>query len=249
MVRSYTELVKSAFLDFKRNKARTILTSLGITIGVMSVVLLIALGVDLKNYLSQQFESLGANLIIVLPGNVFSGESGVGGNFGPGLAGGVKFDERDFVNLKNKSGADYVVPSFFKSSVIQSENEKVLGNIQGVSEDAFKVLNLTPFAGKIFTKSDVNAKLKVAVLGFSVSEKLFGNGDNGVNKTIRINNQRFKVIGVLNKNGDRQIDTGAFIPYKTSFISINPDKTFFTIYLGVKSDDRVEFVKNKTEEI
>lgn len=249
MITTYSELVKSALLDFKRNKVRTLLTSLGITIGVMSVVLLIALGVGLKNYLSQQFERLGANLIIILPGNVFSEEGGLSGNFGPGFAGGAEFDERDFVNLKNKSGADFVVPSFIKSSVIENDNNKVLGSIQAVSEDAFKVLNLVPLSGNVFDRSDVNSKSKVVVLGYTAAEKLFENPEEGVNKTLRITNQRFKVIGVLEKNGDQQVDTGAYIPYTTSFLSINPDKTFFTIYLGVKSDDRVQFVKEKTEEI
>ena len=74
---------KAAVVDFRRNKVRTVLTSLGIMIGVMSVVMLIALGLGLKNYLKQQFENLGANLILVLPGSGFSGSGG--GSFGAGL--------------------------------------------------------------------------------------------------------------------------------------------------------------------
>jgi len=78
----YKYLIKSSFDDFKRNKVRTLLTSLGIMVGVLSVVLLIALGLGLKNYIQGQFESLGANLLIIFPGNVFSEGSGAGGNFG-----------------------------------------------------------------------------------------------------------------------------------------------------------------------
>ena len=74
------QLITSAFADFKRDKVRTGLTSLGIMIGVLSVVMLIALGLGLKNYISQQFENLGANLVLVLPGAGFSGG-------GAGLAG------------------------------------------------------------------------------------------------------------------------------------------------------------------
>ena len=70
-------LLKSAITDFGKNKGRTFLTSLGILIGVMSVVLLMAAGAGLKVYISQQFESLGTNLLYVMPGNIFgSGGSG-----------------------------------------------------------------------------------------------------------------------------------------------------------------------------
>ena len=93
MENEITDLIKSALADFKRNKIRTLLTSLGIMVGVLSVVLLIALGLGLKNYLAQQFESLGANLIIIFPGNISSSEEGGGlGNFGAGFSGGANFD-------------------------------------------------------------------------------------------------------------------------------------------------------------
>ena len=65
-------IIKSALEDFSRNKIRTALTSLGILIGVASVVLLIAFGLGLKKFISNQFESLGTNLVIVLPGKIFS---------------------------------------------------------------------------------------------------------------------------------------------------------------------------------
>jgi len=64
----FTFLLKSAFDDFSHNKGRTILTSLGILIGVLSVVLVIAFGLGLRKYIENMFESLGANLIIVIPG-------------------------------------------------------------------------------------------------------------------------------------------------------------------------------------
>src|SRR3990167_3039343 len=95
---------KTAFSDFRRNKTRTFLASLGILIGVLSVVMLIALGLGLKNYIQGQFENLGTNLIMILPGSGFSQ------GFGAGLAGGAEFDERDIESLSRSSELQYVVP-------------------------------------------------------------------------------------------------------------------------------------------
>jgi putative ABC transport system permease protein len=155
------DLVKAAFSDFRRSKVRTVLTSLGIMVGVLSVVLLIALGVGLKNYLQQQFESLGANLIIIFPGNISSRASGGGiGNVGAGFAGGAKFDEKDVQSLQRISEADYVVPLFMKSLVIESDTERKFGYLIGTNEESFKILNLEIEAGEFFTKADVTARAK-----------------------------------------------------------------------------------------
>jgi hypothetical protein len=74
---NYRNLVKTSLDDFKRNKVRTFLTSLGIMVGVFSVVILIALGLGLKNYIQGQFQSMGANLIMILPGVVVLEQVGV----------------------------------------------------------------------------------------------------------------------------------------------------------------------------
>src|SRR3972149_3955273 len=95
------DLGKSAFADFRRNKTRSFLTALGITIGVFSVVILISLGLGLKNYIEQQFESLGANLILVFPGSGFGGQG-----FGQGLIGGGRVVERDYATLKRVQDVD-----------------------------------------------------------------------------------------------------------------------------------------------
>ena len=88
-------ILKTSLDDFRRNKLRTFLTSLGILIGVSSVVLLIAMGLGLKRYIEQQFESLGANTLFVMPGNFSGSRSGMGGSIT-----GIRFDDRDLSSLK-----------------------------------------------------------------------------------------------------------------------------------------------------
>lgn len=234
----YFHLIKTALEDFKRNKVRTFLTSLGIMIGVLSVVMLIALGLGLKNYIKGQFESLGANLVMIMPGSGFGG-----GGFGAGIVGGVEFDEKDISNISRISGIKYTVPLFFKSSTVEAGGSEKTAYIMGVNEDQFSLMNSKTVSGQLFSKSDVVARAKVAVLGNKIADELFDLPEDAQGKTIRFENIRFKVMGVLEKTGDNEQDNSVIIPYKTTFGSINPDKTFWAIYVGVENKDDVESVK------
>lgn len=244
---NFYHLFLAAYRDFSRNKVRTFLTSLGIMIGVMSVVLLIALGIGLRNYIEDQFENLGANLILVMPGSGFGG-SGGGGFGGAGLVGGASFDERDVSSLQRIREIDYVVPVFMKSSSIQSETETKVGYIMGCNEQMFDVLNVKIFRGQLWDKSDLQAGNKVVVLGNAIADGLYDDPAQAVGKSIRVDKQRFRVVGVIEKTGDNEQDNGLFVPYKTTFGTLNPTKTFWSIYLGVKSDELVSVAKTKAEE-
>ncbi len=241
-------LLKSAVADFRRDKVRTALTSLGIMIGVLSVVMLIALGLGLKNYIAGQFEGLGANLVMVLPGSGFTGEGG-GGFGGQGLMGGAEFDEKDVRSLKKVDGLEYVVPVVFKSTTIQSENEEKVGYMMGVNEEMFSLMNSELLVGDVFDKADVENNAKVAVLGFTLADELFDLPADAMGKNVRIQGVRLKVIGVLDKTGDREQDGAAMLPYSTTFGSMNPKKTFWSIYLGVPSEDKVESVAREAEKV
>lgn len=241
-------LTKNAYVDFKRNKIRTFLTSLGIMIGVFSVVLLIALGLGLKNYLRDQFEGLGANLIFIMPGQGFGGEGGLSGTFSS-LAGAIEFDERDYRALQRVDSADYIVPGYITSLKFETKDEEVLGSLQGVNEQGFIVFNLELIKGEFFDKSDVVSAAKVGVIAEGLAEDLFGDPEDSVGKTVRAKNLRIKIIGVVKNIGDPEQDASVMIPYTTTFGSINPDKTFFAIYMGVKSDELVSQAKRQAEEI
>ena len=200
------ELVRSAIRDFKRNKVRTFLTAMGIMIGVLSVVLLIALGLGLKNYLKQQFENLGANLVLIMPGTGIN-QGGGGGFGGPaGLFGGADFDEKDVSNLKRINEAEYVVPVYFSNALVEAPDAEEYGYLMGMSEDIFPLMNLTIYEGEAFTKSDINSRSKKVVLGFTLAEDLYDEPEDAVGTTVRFKNQRFKVVGVADKKGDNEMD-------------------------------------------
>lgn len=240
--------LKTAFKNFGRNKVRTFLTSLGIMIGVLSVVLLIALGLGLKNYLKQQFESFGSNLIIVFPGQGFGGEGGFGGGFSS-LAGAIQFDERDYKSLQRIDLADYVAPGFVTSTTIEAGDESKVGSIQGVNEDFFPIFNLKLMEGEFFDKSDVSSSAKVGVMAETLASDLFEEPEDAVGETVRVKNLRIKIIGVVENIGDREQDNSIMMPYTATFGTLNPNETFFSIYVGVDSDDVVAEAKEQIEEV
>ncbi len=234
-------LIRTALKDFGRSKVRTGLTSLGILIGVFSVVMLISLGIGLRNYITRQFEDLGTNLIIILPGSGFSQ------GFGAGLAGGAEFDERDTNALRKIGALEYVVPVFMKASDVVAGKEEEFAYVMGTSDDFFSLYNLENEAGEFFTRGDMQGRSKKVVLGKSLAEKLFGTYENAVGRDIRVQNQKYEVIGVSENVGDEQLDNAVLMPYRTTFGSLNPGKTFFAIYVGVADEDGVTEAKELVE--
>ncbi len=246
----FTSLIKSSFADIKRNKIRTFLTSLGILIGVLSVVLLIAFGLGLKNYIRDQFNSLGTNLIVVLPGKILSG-----GGFKPGSSalGGVKFDDRDVEKLARIPTAEAVVPVFTKSVDVSALGKTESADLYATTNEIFVVRNLTLDKGSLFTKADNEKRAKKIVVGSKIAEKLFGTADNAIGKQIRLENQSFVISGVLTKKGGGgfggpDLDSFVYLPYKTAE-SINPDKKFLALYAKARSEDDVKLLKAQMEQV
>jgi putative ABC transport system permease protein len=233
-------LIKSAIEDFTRNKGRTFLTSLGILIGVLSVVLLTAFGLGLKKYIEQQFNTLGKNLVMVLPGQGFSK------NGGQGLIGGIQFDEKDVTKLKRLKGIDQIAPYFTKTLRIEYKHKSEIVTLLATTGDSFKVTNLEVGQGSFFTNTDNEKAAKVVVIGSEIATKLFGTVDNAVGKSVRIQTQNYVVKGVVKKTGGgalgSEVDSRAIVPYRSA-ITLNPTKKFFAIYIKAKNGDVVAQLK------
>jgi len=246
----FKSLLKSSLGDFKRNKIRTVLTSLGILIGVMSVVLLIALGLGLKNYISGQFESLGTNLLIVFPGKLL-GSSG-GFSAGSGSFGTILFDERDVTNLKRAKLIEYVVPVFQKTVKVKSVTKDEYTNIYGTTADMFPIRNYELSEGSFFTDTDSQRGARKAVIGPKIAEKLFPPNSQLVGKKVRIENVQYSIVGVLKSKGGGfggpDFDSVIYVPYKSA-ISLNPNKSFISIYLKAKDEKDTSSLKEEVKKV
>lgn len=242
-------IIKSAFFDFSRNKGRTLLTSLGILIGVLSVILLIAFGLGLKRYIDQQFESLAPNLLRVVPGKILQGG---GFRAGPGSIGGVRFDEKDIQKIKRIKKLEYVVPAFTKTVTVSVGKNSELTDFFSTSSDAFKALNVKAQYGEIFSKEDVDKRIKVVVIGPKIADKLFGTAELAIGNQIKIESQNFKVIGVAESKGGGfggpDFDSYLYIPYKAGYV-FDPDKKFAAIITKAVNAESIDKAKKEIEEV
>jgi len=239
-------IIKSAFFDFARSKVKTLLTSLGILIGVLSVVLLIAFGLGLKKYIQNQFDSLGANNLRLVPGKIIN--SGGGFRAGPGSLGGISFDEKDLISLSRIPDLELVVPVFSRSQNVASDADTEFTDIYHTTADVFPALNLSAEYGSVFTKEDVDKRSKVVVIGPKLAEKLFSTAGNALGKTIKVEKIAFRVVGILGAKGGGfggpDLDSFVYLPYKTGYV-FNSDKKFVAMILKAKVDADLTQVKQE----
>ncbi|MCX6705204.1 MAG: ABC transporter permease [Candidatus Woesebacteria bacterium] len=203
------EITKLAVRSLFRNKSRSILTMLGIIIGVSAVILLVSIGQGLQSYITQQFESLGSNLVMVLPGKVGTG-GGISG--APNLAG-SKLTLSDVDKLSRLGGAIETAGGGIEMpSTVSYLGKSKYTTTAGLTAEYQKMRNLTTSDGRMMTDSDVRAGRNVVDIGPGIVDVLF-NGANPIGKQITIGGQKFQVVGVLSKigSGGFGVDVNSFV--------------------------------------
>jgi putative ABC transport system permease protein len=223
---------------------RTFLTSLGILIGVSSVVLLLSFGLGLKAYIKGQFDSLGTNLVFVIPGQVFSNSGGF-----QGMRSAIQFDEKDLVSLRKLREAIYIIPIFSKSIKVEGNAKVDYSTLFSTTDEIFPARNLEIEYGRLFDKTEVDKRTRVIVIGPKVVEKMYDNPILALNKTLRIEGQTFKIIGILKSKGGGgfggpNFDKFVYMPLKTGY-ALNTDKKIAQFI--VKAPDTKPFEIFKAE--
>jgi len=197
-----------------RNKTRSFLTTLGVIIGVASVISMVAVGEGAKARVSGVFAAMGTNMLIVLSGTTTTG--GVAGGFGsmPTLT------WEDLSAIRTQAPAvRWAAPGEMGKVTIMAQDQNWTTSLTGSSPEFFDIRNWTIGKGSLFADTDVQGANKVIVLGATVSDKLFGDGADPVGKTVRIRSVPFLVVGLLQRKGQSPMgtdyDDAAFIPITT----------------------------------
>ena len=192
-----SNLFKIALRAIAANKLRSFLTMLGIIIGVASVIAMIAIGQGSKQSIQKNISEMGSNMIMIRPGQ----------DRGPG---GARQDASEMQTLKLK---DYellkencrylaaISPSVSSGGQFVAGNSNTPSTIYGISADYLEIRQLKVQDGEMFTDEDIRTSAKVCVIGKTVADNLFPNGEDPVGRTIRFKSIPFRVVGVLKSKG------------------------------------------------
>lgn len=210
-----SNLFKIAFRAIAANKLRSFLTMLGIIIGVASVIAMMAIGQGSKKSIQANIAEMGSNMIMIRPGQ----------DKGPG---GAQQDASDMQTLKLKDYETLKEQSKYLSAISPSVNASgqfINGNnntpstIYGISTDYMEIRQLKIEDGEMFTDEDIKTSAKVCVIGKTVADNLFTNGEDPVGKVIRYNKIPFRIVGVLKAKGYNSFgmdqDDMVLAPYTT----------------------------------
>ncbi|MBT4349239.1 FtsX-like permease family protein [bacterium] len=196
-----------------RNKTRSFLTSLGIIIGIASVIMIVSVGAGAQSLIANQIKGMGSNLIGILPGA--SEEGGP-----PASAMGVSITTltyNDALELKRQLPEVKAVAAYVRGvGTITYQNKSIDSTFMGVSDRYIEVEDTSVEFGSFFTKEELHAR--VVVLGSEAREDLFGDLDP-INKRIKINKESFRVVGVMEERGSAGFenqDGHVFVPLETT---------------------------------
>ena len=196
------------------NKVRSLLTMLGVIIGVSAVILLVAIGTGVQKEITGTIEGLGSNLLFVFPGQINT----TGGGFGGPPEQGHPFSVADAKLLQTRlTGIDAVVPVASGSATIKLGNRSGRSTLMGATEQGAQVFSATLGGGRHYNRSEVDASARVIAIGYTVKESLFPSSDP-IGQIITVNGQRFTVIGWYQKQGGSlsgDQDNQAYVPITT----------------------------------
>lgn len=202
--------IKISWVAIKENRGRSFLTMLGIIIGVGAVVLMTSLGRGAESLILGSVTSLGSNLIYIIPGSPDEGLTGA-------ITAIDRIKYRDYLALKKADFLENVTPFLVQDSnlVYGQQNEKV--QVHGTTIGYTKLMNFYPEKGRFIEDFDVSGANRVIVLGYKISDRLFGD-QNPLNREVKIKGLSFRVIGIMEPQGGNafeSLDEMAFIPVTT----------------------------------
>ena len=211
---NFLNLLKIAYRALLRNKTRALLTMLGIIIGIASVIGMVSIGQSSSKSINDQISSMGTNLITVM--RAWQRQGGV--NVGSGNV--QTMTERDVDAIRaNCRHVSMVSPVVNASGQIVYGANNWPGSIRGGNAEYLAINKFDVASGTNFTGDDVRNSAKVCLIGTTVADNIFPNGENPVGKIIRFGKIPFKVIGVLRSKGQNQMgqdqDDVVIAPYTT----------------------------------
>jgi putative ABC transport system permease protein len=248
---SLWQTIRVAVRALGRNKLRSLLTTLGMIIGVGAVIAMVAVGEGAKARVEQAFASMGSNLLIVLSGASTSG--GARGGFGSQPT--LTWDDLKAIQVEAPA-VRFAAPTLRSVVQILSEDQNWSTQAMGTTPEYLDIRNWPVSKGARFTQSDVDAGNKVILLGQTVADKLYGPSSDPVGQQVKVKNIPFTVVGVLDRKGQspngQDNDDTVVIPVSTFRAKIQGGlKNYISgaILVGAASADETSVAQNEIANI
>lgn len=242
----YKESFLMAWASLIANKMRSLLTMLGIIIGVAAVIALVSIGNGVKQDIENSISSLGSNLLVVLPGAPRT----PGARSSQGSMKSLKIS--DYEAIAKLEGVKAASPMTNGSYVVIYQNKNWTTSVAGVNSNFQDVNNWTMTSGRFFSDKNVQNRERVAVVGQTVVKNLFTDEDP-VGKEIRVKNIPFRVIGVLKSKGNGTMgndqDDTVLIPYTTSMERVEGIDYLRRVYVVAKDDEGIDRLQADIENL
>lgn len=228
---SIWETFHMAFSGLRNNIMRSLLTILGVIIGVTSVIVVVAMANGARDQVARQIQSLGTNMLIVMPGRMGRGSTGRGSSGSANV-----LTNKLVANIrKEMTSAVAVAPESSAMIMVSHGGQALPTSVIGITPEYAQVRNLSLQSGAFFTEGDEKAVKRLAILGPSIAQELFGEEDP-VGKEVKIRNARYKVIGITEAKGQSGMnnqDDRVYVPFLTLQRRIVGSQFVRTIYVQV----------------
>ena len=237
--------LRIALKALNRNKMRTMLTMLGMIIGVGAVITMVALGKGAQTTIEEQVKAAGTNMINVMSGNFSQG----GVRMGQGQSNTLMPEDAEA--LRTVPGVQYVVAVATTRGQVVAGNQNWSTQVEGTDVEMPLIRTWTTKYGSFFSPQDVSAAAKVAVLGTVVADTLFGPDVDPVGQSIRIRGQPFRVVGVMTSKGQsgtgEDQDDRIFVPYTTVIKKLQGQQHIQRIQVSAATADVAPVAASITE--
>ena len=240
------ENIRLSIRGILSHKMRSVLTMLGIIIGVAAVIALVSIGNGVKQDIQNSISSLGSNLLMVMPGAPRT----PGVRPSPGSMKSLKV--ADYEAIAKLDGVKAASPMTNGGYVVIYQNKNWTTSVSGVNANYLDVNNWTMKSGRFLSEKNVQNRERVAVVGKTVVKNLFGDEDP-VGKEIRVKNIPFRIIGVLNSKGSGAMgndqDDMVIIPYTTAMERVDGIDYLRMIYVVGKDENGIDRLQSDIENL
>lgn len=228
----YQEIIKSAIISLKSNVMRTSLTMLGIIIGIGSVIMIASIGQSAIAFVNNELSAFGTNYFQITPG------SDLFGSFGGASEDPITLEDAEAIEDAGIDNIISVAPIGYANRTVSANEEQVSVFVYGITETGQTLLGPELVYGNLLTDADSNDR--VIVMGIDAVEELFGEGVNPVGESVRIDNTRFRIIGVTKSDSaiaGSFFNSGVIVPLEILSDDIRGDEELAEIDVSVENTD------------